>query len=117
MDRNERLKLCKKCVNKKKDFKIGIICSLTNEKANFETSCDEFKDDGLDAELAISRQYVNKNISKDNPLNGAKDMFIGFIVCVAGITATIADFGYIFWGAILFGGVQFIRGVISLIDR
>ncbi len=31
--------------------------------------------------------------------------------CIGGIIATVADIGYIFWEAILFGGIQFIKGV------
>ena len=42
-----------------------------------------------------------------------KDMLYGALWCVGGIVATAADIGYIFWGAILFGGIQFIKGVAN----
>ncbi|MGB5981337.1 MAG: hypothetical protein WBG46_04260 [Nonlabens sp.] len=45
--------------------------------------------------------------------SGAKDMIIGAAWCIGGTVATLADFGYIFWGAIIFGGAQFIKGVMS----
>ena len=51
----------------------------------------------------------------DNSNAGAiKDIAIGGLFCVGGIVATLADIGYIFWGAILFGGIQLIRGLIKL---
>jgi antitoxin component YwqK of YwqJK toxin-antitoxin module len=46
MTRNEHLEFCKKCVHKKPDFQQGILCNLTGAKADFEGSCETFKDDG-----------------------------------------------------------------------
>ncbi len=43
-----------------------------------------------------------------------KDMLFGGLWCVGGIVATVADIGYIFWGAIVFGGIQFFRGLANL---
>jgi len=40
-----------------------------------------------------------------------KNMLYGALWCVGGIIATAADFGYIFWGAIMFGAIQFFRGL------
>jgi hypothetical protein len=43
-----------------------------------------------------------------------KDMLHGGLWCLGGIALTVADVGFVFWGAILFGGVQFIKGVTNL---
>jgi hypothetical protein len=51
-----------------------------------------------------------KNAKKDS---GKKDMIYGALWCIGGTAATIADIGFIFWGAILFGGIQFIKGAVS----
>ena len=40
-----------------------------------------------------------------------KDIMYGAMWCIGGIIGKAADFGFIFWGAIIFGGVQFFRGV------
>ncbi|MES2277999.1 MAG: hypothetical protein V4592_18365 [Bacteroidota bacterium] len=40
-----------------------------------------------------------------------KDMLYGALWCVGGTVLTIADVGFIFWGAIIFGGIQFFRGL------
>jgi|OM-RGC.v1.036971132 hypothetical protein len=37
-------------------------------------------------------------------------MIIGALFCVGGILGTLSDSGYIFWGAIVFGGFQFLKG-------
>jgi hypothetical protein len=42
-----------------------------------------------------------------------KDMLYGALWCVGGLVATAAEIGYIFWGAIVFGGVQCIKGLMN----
>lgn len=41
------------------------------------------------------------------------DMLYGALWCIGGIIATAAHIGFIFWGAILFGGIQFFRGLVN----
>ena len=43
-----------------------------------------------------------------------KDMLHGGLWCIGGIALTVADIGFVFWGAILFGGIQFIKGLTNL---
>jgi hypothetical protein len=45
--------------------------------------------------------------------NGAKDMLFGAMWCIGGIIMTASDSGYIFWGAIVFGAIQFFRGLMD----
>jgi len=42
-----------------------------------------------------------------------KDMLYGALWCIGGTALTFANVGFIFWGAILFGGIQFFRGLIN----
>lgn len=66
---------------------------------------------GLDEETAA---YVvtdlTTQIREANREAGQKDMLYGTLWCVGGLVATFANIGYIFWGAIVFGGIQFVRG-------
>ena len=70
---------------------------------------------GLDAESA--RAVV---LELEGPIRDAKraqakkDMLHGGLWCVGGTALTMAHIGFVFWGAILFGGVQFIKGVTNL---
>ena len=41
------------------------------------------------------------------------DMLYGALWCIGGIIATAAHIGFIFWGAILFGGIQFLGGLFN----
>ena len=42
MTREEHLAFCKKCTNRQFDPQQGIICSLTEKKADFEESCPDY---------------------------------------------------------------------------
>ncbi len=42
MNRKYHLEFCKKCVNQKFDRNQGVICNLTNQKADFEENCENF---------------------------------------------------------------------------
>lgn len=42
-----------------------------------------------------------------------KDMLYGALWFFGGLVATMADIGAIFWGAMVFGGIQFIGGLIK----
>ncbi len=41
-----------------------------------------------------------------------KDMVIGAVLCVGGLIASAANFGYVFIGAIVYGGMLFLKGAI-----
>lgn len=44
---------------------------------------------------------------------GKMDMIYGSLWCIGGTVLTIADVGYIFWGAIIFGAIQFFKGLYN----
>jgi hypothetical protein len=70
---------------------------------------------GLDAETAQTVICnVKVQLKKITNERAHKNMIFGALWCVGGIIATVADFGYIFWGAILFGLIQFFKGVFKL---
>ncbi|RZK12144.1 MAG: hypothetical protein EOO56_28375 [Hymenobacter sp.] len=70
---------------------------------------------GLSADTAstVVRDLENP-IREAKKAQAKKDMLHGGLWCVGGIALTVADVGFIFWGAILFGGVQFIKGLTNL---
>jgi antitoxin component YwqK of YwqJK toxin-antitoxin module len=45
MTRDQHLEFCSRCINRKFDSDKGIICSLTNDIAAFQTSCDKYEVD------------------------------------------------------------------------
>jgi hypothetical protein len=71
-----------------------------------------------DLETKYPTNVFNENRNEDNDLaikreKAKNDMIYGAIWCIGGILLTIADIGFIFWGAILFGGIQFFRGLAN----
>ncbi|WP_439698324.1 hypothetical protein ACFGVS_08750 [Mucilaginibacter sp. AW1-7] len=70
---------------------------------------------GLDTENAeyivntLQQQIVDAKRDK-----AKKDMLYGALWCGGGLILTLAHIGFIFWGAIVFGAIQFFRGVANL---
>ncbi|MGB1018635.1 MAG: hypothetical protein ACPGVH_06175 [Chitinophagales bacterium] len=88
---------------------------LENQFTKFQAK-KELIEKGLDEENA---QKIIDEISIEHKKqdNGAKsDIFWGAIWCFGGIIATVMDFGYFFWGAILFGGFQMVKGLTDLYE-
>ncbi len=70
---------------------------------------------GLDSESArIVVANLQEQIGKAKKSRAKKDMLYGALWCVGGLALTLADVGFIFWGAIIFGGIQFFKGVANL---
>jgi hypothetical protein len=110
MNREQLVQICQQCSNRNFDPEQGIICNLTGQKAAFENECSEFIQDENRKQVTLSREEIDEETSD----SAKKNMIIGAIFCIVGLGATMADFGYIFWGAIVFGAIQFIRGALDL---
>jgi hypothetical protein len=98
-------------VNQIYDYAANL---LVNEKRSAIETKNALIEQGLDEEsAAIVVSNLEKQI-KDAKKEGAnKDMLYGALWCIGGIIATAADFGFIFWGAIVFGAIQFIKGATN----
>lgn len=69
---------------------------------------------GLEAESAkLVVANLNGQIEAAKKDKARKDMLWGAVWAIGGTFATLADIGYIFWGAIVFGVFQFGRGVMN----
>ena len=87
---------------------------IVNEKKTSTDVRSALAEKGLseDAAYTIVRN-VEDEIKKAKREAGSKDMIYGALWCVGGTIATFANIGFIFWGAILFGGIQFIKGAVN----
>lgn len=47
MTREEQLKFCSVCNHRKMDMKQGMLCGLTNMKANFDMVCPNYEEDTI----------------------------------------------------------------------
>ena len=120
MTREERLAFCKICTHRKMDFNQGLICSITNSKADFEESCTDFdkdqeeKDRLLHLELASAgRDDVGDAVNaKKNKENGALIFLIGVIITLISHSISASTgFFVVTYGAIIYGARQYMKGV------
>lgn len=81
------------------------------EKQGRQIVTDALIQNGIDPKSA--KAIVDNLISTHNE-RAKKNMLYGTLWCGGGVIATIADIGYIFWGAIVFGAIQFFKGLINL---
>ncbi len=85
---------------------------LVNKKQTSPEVKEALIAQGLDEATANEIvENLEAEIRQAKASKAKKDMIYGALWCVGGIAATVADVGFIFWGAIVFGGIQFFRGV------
>ena len=100
MTREEHLSYCKICLNRKMDMKKGLVCNLTNEIADFQETCENFKEDPIkkkELESIPSIQEVDNTMK----LNNGSQWFL-WIFGLSAINTLILFFG---------GQVSFIFGL------
>ncbi|NML64028.1 hypothetical protein HHL22_02305 [Hymenobacter sp. RP-2-7] len=70
---------------------------------------------GLDAEsAAVVVSNLEIELRDVEQARARKDLLHGGLWCAGGVALTVADSGFIFWGAIIVGGIQFFKGLINL---
>ncbi|RZL13956.1 MAG: hypothetical protein EOO62_06740 [Hymenobacter sp.] len=67
---------------------------------------------GESASLVVANLQEQIRVAKR--ARAKKDMLYGALWCVGGLALTFAHVGFVFWGAIIFGGIQFFKGVSNL---
>lgn len=98
-------------VNKIYEYAANL---MVNEKKSVLETRRELVNQGIDAESAatiVSNLHEHIQIAQNKRAN--KDMIFGALWLVGGIVATAAQVGFIFWGAIVFGAIQFFKGLIN----
>ena len=87
---------------------------LVNQSLSVEETKNALVAKGLDPDTASTVvESLAQQIHDAKKERAKKDMLYGALWCVGGIIATVADIGFIFWVAILFGGIQFFRGLAN----
>ena len=92
-------------VNQVYEFAANLIFK---EKKSNQDVINELVNSGIDTENA---EIVVNNLLSSRNESANKNMLYGALWCIGGTIATVADFGYIFWGAIVFGAIQFFTGL------
>lgn len=78
MEREKQLEFCKQCSHRKMNFKVGLLCGLTDKMADFNITCSTFiedpdlKEERLKQQEALRQFYLEEaRIEQENkkPLN------------------------------------------------
>jgi len=99
MTREERMKFCSQCDNSKFDTKQGILCGLTNAKADFEDECPDFTGNNDDVYVYTPPEekkswFVEKLIEFTSLLTPKQDFFMSpilIIFCVLVYVSMVAS--------------------------
>ena len=86
---------------------------LIQEKKSASETKKALMDMGLDAENAetiVSSLEEQIQQAKNEAAN--KNMLYGALWFLGGVGATAAEIGYVFWGAIVYGGFLFLKGLL-----
>ncbi|MBL3656002.1 hypothetical protein [Fulvivirga sediminis] len=87
---------------------------LVNQKLGSVEVKNRLTERGLSAEIAnIVVNNMQQQIAEVKKSKAKKDMIYGAVWMVGGLVLTIANIGFIFWGAVLFGAIQFIQGAVK----
>ncbi len=126
MNREHRIQFCQKCTKRSFSPKSGIVCSLTDAPAEFETTCPDYDEDAKEAKmiaLVQEERDKEKEGTKIDPLKFEKKVFNGGIW--GGVAAMVGSLiwfiagiqmGRIFYYPIalfIFGTIGLIRGIIA----
>jgi len=96
-------------------YKLAANLILNQRKSGYETK-NTLIEQGLNSETAsmivtkLETQIFEAEIEVANQ-QAKKDILYGALWCIGGTILTLAHIGFIFWGAIIFGGIQFFRGL------
>lgn len=97
------------------DQAYGLAANaLFEQKQSSDEAVNMLVENGL-AQTEATRivEELEEEFAAAKKKRGEKDMLYGALWCLGGIVATVSEIGYIFWGAIVFGAVQFIGGLIK----
>ncbi len=119
MTLDNQLKYCKICQNRKLDFQVGLLCSLTGLKPSFEESCSTFTLDQSEADRLVALEKAAHENEESGGMfapekSGIQKGMLGGIIMIA--IAVVWFFvglagGYIFY----YPPILFVIGIYALI--
>ncbi len=119
MTRKDHLKFCEICHHRSLNFRKGLICSKTNEIADFNIECDSFEKDDIEKERLFEKRLSSANDTnsgdpidfKKNKENGILAMVIGIGILFLTLFAESIPLIIIPSGAMIWGWTVYKKGV------
>lgn len=104
MTREEQLKFCSVCKNRKMDMQQGMLCGLTNAKAEFEDKCENYDEDTVQV---IKKENEEKEYQESLTVSGWLAFFLWVGVGLGAVASCI-------WNIVTLFGVG-LSGFTSLL--
>ncbi|GAO44221.1 hypothetical protein [Flavihumibacter petaseus] len=87
---------------------------MVNKHLDAKATVKALMEDGHDAESANTVvRDIQRQVIKSKKADARKDMFFGALWFIGGTIATIAEISFLFYALMLFGGIQFFRGLMN----
>ena len=80
LTRKEIVAVCKTCKNHKTNIQKGIVCGLTNEQANFQTTCPDYAGDKKMIEEAEKAEHAQKTMTRRTAISAIYTIIIFLII-------------------------------------
>lgn len=96
---------------KAQDHALRMIDAGSQKRVIINKLIDKYEVSPADANSFYSE--IKEEYNKAFKEQAEKDILYGALWCGGGIVLTAANIGLIFWGAIVFGGFQLIKGFVN----
>lgn len=83
MELRDKIRICMMCENCKRDYR-GVVCGLTDDKPTFETECENFAENPVEAAKVENVTYYRKDSNTPPAIKGtALFLVIAIINCAS----------------------------------
>lgn len=112
MTREEQLKYCQCCRNRKSTTSKGLVCSLTGEQASFEDGCKDFDEDPI----TTKEHFYSDEEKKNSRYASIETLVVGLAICCFILPYVISVTGVAIEGDYsLFGRMAIVTGTFAIL--
>ena len=108
MTLKEKLEFCTICTKRELNFKTGLVCSITNEKPNFENNCENFDKDADEArkKLDLELNAAGNSQAQHGSTKPGRNKLYGVLVLIFGLVIILVSL--VIGTIIIVSGISFI---------
>jgi hypothetical protein len=98
----------------KEMMKYAVDLYVYQDKNSYEV-ITALKEKGVTEDQAKAMiSIIDERVEETENSAHKKNVIIGGLFFAGGLMATFANLGFVFWGAIVFGGIQMVRGIMKV---
>jgi hypothetical protein len=97
MERERLLPICQQCLHRKMNFKIGLVCGLTDKFADFHVSCPTFEQDPIarqerNKRTLSEKTFAEKHIRINRKIPRSINLIIGILSAILTLISIVMMF-------------------------